>query len=433
MGLYQLVFSVFLLGSASAPQTPPTELGNPFVLKKAEFDAGNPLARYVEQVRLEAEYEKSEDWRSVYWQSRSTLASVLGDMADADRSWDRAMPSFATRDQVLVESPLAAMKAEDAVAVIARAARKHAWIMVGEEHVKPQSRTLLVPLIRVLHRQGFRTLAAETFSGNSLDALADTRFPTLETGTYTVDPVFAEGVREAIRLGWRLVPYEAMERPTEDRPNDPEYRQNFRENLQAVNLKTRIFDRDPKAKVLVWAGRGHVLETATKGPTGGQWTPMAYEFKRLTGVDPFSVYAATYLERSERRFERGVYKWATDYGLIKRPSIFVDGQGKAFGEVFDAQVFFPRTTIVRGRPDWLFRDLGRQVVDLPAGLVKPAGLQLAQAFVEGEPATAVPFDQVLIRPGEPVPALALRRGGRYWVRVLDAEGKENGRRTVVVP
>lgn len=431
MVLYQ--FAAVALAAVSAiPQdatpTPPTPLGNPFILQREAFEAGNPLPRYLEQLQREAEYDRSEEWRDTYWQARSTLESALGDTLAADQSWDRVTGRFRNPSQILIESPLERFRSEDAVGVVARLARQHRWVMVGEEHVKPQSRSILSALVRALHRQGFRTLAAETFRGNSPDALAKLRSVDISSGTYTVDPVFADGVREAIRLGWRLVPYEAMTQAPADA--DPDTRQNFRENLQAVNLKTRIFDRDPNAKVLVWAGRAHILETAQSGPGGGQWTPMAYEFKRLTGVDPLSVYATAYLERSERKFEAPLYKWATDHGRVTRPTIFTDADGKPYGEIFDAQVFFPRSRIVRGRPDWLFRELSRVPVAIPTGLVRARGMQLAQAFRIGDEPSAVPIDQVLLRPGDPVPALALPRGSRAWVRVMNAEGKENGRQTV---
>jgi hypothetical protein len=416
---------------SAAQQAPEPKLPNPFALKSEEVRAGNPLAQYVEQLRQEKTYTADEMWRSTYWQARGTTASYLGDVTEADRSWNTAYTPYSPRT-VLVKSPLEGYRPVDAVEAIARAARSHRWVMVGEEHLKPQSRTILPGLLRALRKQGFRTLAVETF--NSPEDLAEAEragYASLKTGTYTHDPVFAAGIREAIRLGYRLVPYEATEQPKEVPPDDTEFRQNFRENLQAKNLKTRIFDKDPNAKVLVWAGRAHVLESSQPSQGKSVWTPMAYEFKRLTGVDPLSVYATTYLEQSERRFDNPVYKWATDRGLVKRPTVFFDPKGKPFGESFDMQVFFPRTTFVQGRPDWLLREMDRRLVPLPTKLVKNQGLQLAQAFGAGEPVTAVPVDQVLIRPGDPVPALALPNG-RFWVRVIDVDGKESGREEIQV-
>ncbi len=413
------------LASGGVPPTqkpPVAELVNPFRLMKDEMKAGNPLAQYLEQLRLEKEYLADEKWKSGYFQARATTVSFLGDTFAADRDWDLGVPN-PSFSQVLIASPLAAMRAESAVDVIVRAADRHRWIMLGEEHVKPQTRSILIPLLRRLYKRGFRTLAAETFNSDIERLVRQTPYPTYGTGTYTADPVFAAGVREAIRLGFRLVPYEAEEQPKDIPANDPEFAQNFRENLQAKNLKERIYDRDPKAKVIVWAGRAHVLETANKGHEDSEWRPMAYEFKRMTGEDPFSVYLATYAESSERRFEWPLYKWATDRGLVSRPTIFVGKDGKPFGELFDAQVFFPRTTIVEGRPDWLVREMGRRAVSIPAKLVKATGMQLAQAFVGNEPVTAVPIDQVLIRPGEPVPSLMLPPGSMIRVRVLGAAGK----------
>lgn len=409
-------------GDPLSQEPPAAELASPFRLKRDELKAGNPLAQYLEQMRLEKEYSADAKWKLGYFQARASTVSFLGDTLAADRDWDLGVPEFPST-RVLQEAAVAGMRAESAVDVILRAADRHRWIMLGEEHVKPQTRSILIPLLRGLYKRGFRTLAVETFVSDVESRVRQTPYPTYDIGTYTADPVFSAGIREAIRLGFRLVPYEAEERPKEIPANDPEFAQNFREHLQAQNLKERIFDRDPKAKVLVWAGRAHVLETAEKGQDGSEWRPMAYEFKRMTGEDPFSVYLATYGERSERRFERPLYKWATDRGLVRRPTIFMGRDGKAFGEMFDAQVFFPRTTIVEGRPDWLVREMGRRAVSIPAKLVKATGLQLAQAFVGNEPVTAVPIDQVLIRPGEPVPALMLPPGSMVRVRVLDVAGK----------
>ena len=421
--------TLFLVG---APQNPPeSKLTIPFVLKRDEWKAGNPFAAYVEMLRLEKEYEADKMWRTTYWEARGTVGGILGDNYEGAKGWNTAFPNVPVRP-VLLKTPLSEMKPMNAIDVIANAARTHNWIMLGEEHLKPQTRSIMIPLLNTLWKQGFRTLAVETFEEAAPTLAAQLGYPTYGTGYYTADPVFSAGIREAIRLGYKLVPYEAREQPKEVPEGDTEFRTNFRETLQAKNLKERIWDKDKNAKVIVWAGREHVLENVPQVPESESvWRPMASEFKKMTGVDPFSVYLATYVEHSERKFERAEYIWATDRGLVKRPTIFMDKGGKPFGDAFDTQVFFPRTELVQGRPDWMMREMGRRLVAIPDGLVKAQGLQLAQVFGAGEPVTAVPIDQTLIRPGEPVPALMLPRGRKCWVRVLNAEGTENGRADVM--
>ncbi len=403
---------------------PQGNLPHPFLLKEAELKAGNPLAPYVEALRFEKAYDAAPALRSDYWQARGTFAAYLGDPAEADRDWSVTLADL-PGDKVMKTNPLEGYRPEDAVATIARMAKGRRWVMVGEEHLKPQTRTILPALLRALYKQGFRTLTAETFrTGEPLARTQATGTVTYDTGGYTADPVFASGVREAVRLGYQLVAYEAEEQPT---AGDFAARANFREALQARNLKERIFDKDPKAKVLVWAGRGHVAEEPLDIDGTSKLEPMAYAFRKLTGEDPLSVYAAMFAEQSERRYERPEYRWVTDRGLVRRPTAFIRSSGEMYGKPFDLQVFWPRTNWVRGRPDWLMREMGRWPRLIPSGLVKEQGLQLAQAFYEGEEPTAVPVDQVLIRPGEPLPTLMLPPKGRFWVRVLDAEGRENGR------
>src|SRR5690606_23088711 len=62
----------------------------------------------------------------------------------------------------------------------------------------------------------------------------------------TREPVFADAVRTAIELGYRLVPYEASFPPPPDVA--PESFQAYRSNQQATNLHERIFARDAEAK-----------------------------------------------------------------------------------------------------------------------------------------------------------------------------------------
>ena len=52
----------------------------------------------------------------------------------------------------------------------------------------------------------------------------------------------------------------------------------------AENLKARVFDKDPRAKLVVHAGFDHVRKDGR-----GAWKTMAGEFRRLTGTDPLVV------------------------------------------------------------------------------------------------------------------------------------------------
>ncbi|MBI5706969.1 MAG: hypothetical protein HZC36_08270 [Armatimonadetes bacterium] len=407
------------LGSLSGSQE--RAPNNPFELGKAERLAGNPLKHYTELLERESEIRKMD--ASLYDQLVATALATMGDVRGATEAWGRTKQPFKAKGPIL-ESHLMGMKPIDAVVEIVRKAEHHQVVMLGEEHVKPQSRCLMIPLLRALRKKGFTYFAAETFN---LDLSETIRcgYPLLDTGTYTQDPVFAQGVREAMALGYKLVPYEATEQAP--RKEDPtlQYYQNFRERTEAQNLKERILDKDPKAKIIVWAGRAHVYESTAK-VADDEWTPMAYCFRQITGIDPLSVYLANMLEESSPALEWPAYRYATSMGLVKTPTVFVDRAGNPYGDDFDVMVFFPKVTYIRGRADWLSRTLGRVPVEIPESILAREGMQLVQAFVSGEPLTAVPIDQILILPGDPVPVLMLPKGGSFDVRSINPAGDVQG-------
>jgi hypothetical protein len=257
---------------------------------------------------------------------------------------------------------------------------------------------------------GYRYLAAETFDDRVM--AGGFRTPDYETGLYTWDPVFANAVRTAVGLGYTLIAYDTKER-------GPAGDASFRDRRQAENIKSRVFDADSGARVLVIAGRGHASEVTAPGG----WTPMASVLKRLTGIDPLTVYGPTMSERQTREEEDPQYRFATARGLVAEPTIFVSlAEGKVFGtDSFDAYVFWPRVTELDGRPDWLAAIPGRRRVPVPSIHTVGRGLRLLQAFFAGDSANAIPADQVLLGRGSDAKALVLPLG-KYWLRTIDPDG-----------
>lgn len=400
---------------AQAPKSPPPptvqepELKFPLLLKKAERDAGNPLATYAAMLELDSEYRRSKIFAGIYPEVRANMEEFLG----FPRAGIEAMslPIF-RRGQPSVETAIpTGYRAENALDVIEREARKTRLVIFGEEHHLPQTRSLHEAILRRLWKQGYRYLAAEAFDDSVMEP--GFKYPTGQSGFYTHDPVYASAVRVAVDLGYKLVAYDTSER-------GPDGDNSFRDRTQAENIKSRIFDRDPQAKVFVIAGRGHASEVTA--PDG--WTPMASVLKRLTGIDPFTLYAPSMSERLTPEEEEPYYRYATSRGLVNRPSIFVDAAKRQFlgSGSCDAYVFWPRMNLVQGRPDWMAREMGRKPRNIPAELMAGTGLRLVQVFREGEPAAAIPIDQVVIG-GADNPKVMMLPTGRFWLRVVDRESK----------
>ncbi len=378
----------------------------PGLLEREARDAGNPLAPYLAMVRLEEQYLASPIFAKIYPEVRLNYEQFLGVPNAGLRAMDilarRANTVGATVPDLDGYEPKSAV---DAVLAAAEGTRVVIW---GEEHHLPQTRSLYIALIRGLHERGYRYLAAESFS----PAVAREGFetPDYHSGYYTMDPVFAEAVRVAVELGYELVPYDTSER-------GPPGKSGFRDRRQAENIQTRTFAKDPEARVLILAGRLH----ASERPAPDGWTPMATVLSRLTGIDPFTIYAPTMSERLTSELEDPIFRAVDARGWLREPTIVFDAEGSPLGSDCDAYVFWPRQKLQAGRPDWMVTTLGRIPVSLDDARAKGEGVRLVQAFFEGDPDDTVPLDQVLLRPGSSVPALMLRPG-RFRLRVLGADG-----------
>src|SRR5947207_3853129 len=344
----------------------------PGLLKKEALEAGNPLATYAALLELEPQYLKSKIFAGIYPEVRSNFEEFLGGPLEGKRAM--SLPAF-RRKTPSVETPIPPLyQPENALKVIQREAAKTRLVVMGEEHHLPQTRSLYESLLRILWRQGYRYLAAETFTDEVMKP--NFKWPDYQSGYYLRDPVFAAAVRVAKNMGYKLISYDTNER-------GPSGDASFRDRTQAENIKARTFDLDPRAKVFVIAGRGHASEeTANDG-----WTPMASVLKRLTGIDPLTLYAPTMSQRLTAAEEDPLYRFATAHGLVREPTIFVNRHERRLlgSDSFDAYVFWPRIKVSDGREDWMVRTLGRKPTQIPRQLLSGQGLRLVQAFIEGEP------------------------------------------------
>src|SRR5690606_3556582 len=117
-------------------------------------------------------------------------------------------------------------------------------VFFNENHSYPLTRTLTVQLLEALRNEGFDTFAAETLYDTDIDALQRRGHATADTGFYTEEPIYAEMVRTALRLGYRVVAYEALSDATGD----------AREAEQARNLQKDVFRKHPGARLVLNAG-----------------------------------------------------------------------------------------------------------------------------------------------------------------------------------
>jgi hypothetical protein len=275
--------------------------------------------------------------KSMYYQAMMTYYSFLGDHKSALTYMDKV---FNGKPPMVSDSVFMDFKAVDAADYILQKIGNQRVVMFNEAHNCGQHRAFLRDILRGLYDKGFRYLSLEDLI--KTDSINERGYPLRgRSGFYGLEPTFNQAVHEALNLGFRLVGH------------DDESAE--REQKQAENIYS-ILKNDPSAKVVVWAGHAHIHEQ----PVGKDKPRMANYFKKLTGIDPFTIETTTLREHSEAQFESGYYRAAIKktaaakpFVMIHKDSAFVTPNLKA---AVDMQVFFPRTHYTNDYPDWMGND-----------------------------------------------------------------------------
>jgi len=388
-----LALSVALLAcfSALAAEDPraPKPLDYMAELRKAEVDAGKTPegSRFNGALGMLA-----------------TQQSFVGDTERAIETFERAR--FRDAPELLPEEEarqfVADHEVRDALQAILAQTRGRQIVMINEAHHVPRDRAFATLVALELRKRGFEYLAMETLSGD-MEAMTARGYSLEDNGYYNRDPVYGDFIRRALAAGYTPVAYET------DYPAglEGEAFDDYREGKQAQNIVDRVLAKDPKARILVHVGYGHLRTGVVDADNGKTWTVMAERLKTKTGIEPFSidqtqslpanesVLAAVFAKAPGRSFVLEARD--AEYPYSESPSV-------------DMYVYHQPTRVVKGRADWLSMDGYRGPRAIPAKLLPKSGRRLIQAFVPGESADAIPIDQVLVTAGEPPPVLMLPKG-----------------------
>ena len=314
----------------------------PIIARKAFTESG-----YLGAVATLKRYENiilktgTTEQKNEFYQEMMIYQSFIGNNKEALANGEKTMQP---KIETLADNYFEGFEMHDAAQYILQKVDNQQVIMLNEAHNCGQSRAFMRDLLRGLFEKGFRYFAVETLiSGDSIN---ERGYPLRhESGYYSDEPTFGQMLREAKNLGFQLCAYETqLACPGSDCTN-------FREAQQAQNLK-KIMDKDPKAKILVWAGLGHIRE---KDDTIRQM--MAFRFKKLTGIDPLTIDNTLLRETSDEATDASAWKMALKKGKFKKP-IVLTAKDTAFvlpsrAGALDIQVFFPRTDYSNGYPNWM--------------------------------------------------------------------------------
>lgn len=300
--------------------------------------------------------------------------------------------------------------ATDPLDAIALQARKTSIVIINESHEQSRHRAFTAKLAARLRPLGYDTLGLEALINSpaetpeeSLPAftrIPDQPFLQDDDGHYVSEATFGRLGREAKRLGYRLLAYEADTDDGLGLDADRDERIAAREEEQATNLATFIA-ANPEAKLLVHVGYSHAMEVP--GADGKRW--MATRLKAKTGIDPLTISQTTC--RGGGEIVR----------LDQLPNDEISG-------TFDVVIDHPLVRYDQSRPTWR-AELGDVATTIPAHLRPVNGWRIIEARPFDETVNSVPLDRVAIRPTDDV-ALMLPPG-RYQLRLIDVPlGKTGG-------
>lgn len=329
----------------------------------------------------------------------------------------------------------------DAAEVVARLAAGRRLVLLNEAHHDAHTRELTLALLPRLRALGFTHFAAEAL-GDHDPQLAQRGYPTGASGSeYLREPLYGEIVREAIRLGFVLVPYDG------DTPDTA-----AREQEQARNLYRRVFKPHPDARLVVHAGYAHIDKAS--GRLGGV-RPMATQLAELSGIEPLSVDQVDFRDVHSGNAYDAYHQLIAAF-QPRRPAVLLSGaDGKPWSAApgqYDVSVILPpglpipapgRTEDAEhtawlsfglsgipvqppesrlARPDWLALDGRRQPYPVAATLCRRQFPCLVEAHYANESGQATAADRYLfLRAGETA-ALYLFPG-RYRLRAATQDDR----------
>ncbi len=375
-----------------------------------EAKASNLLAQVQNYRQLAADFGDHPDFAEIAASFLSWKLSAVGRYLEAHEAFDVGSPlELPTSDEAAVQrASVEGFEPTDALTAVARSSTDKRAVFINEAHHVPQHRAFTWRLLSLLRDQGFTHFAAETL--NEIDAELQQRgYPRPRTGTYTDETLYADLVRTALRLGFRVVAYEARQRGSEGR-----------EPTQARNLVERVFKEDPDARLVVHLGYGHNQESADSFRGAGA---MAFHFRSMTGIDPLTIDQTELTEHSDPAYEHPLYQELCGAGDQRGAVAFENRQRELWslpGSDRDITICQPRSHLEHGRPSWLALGGARRAVPLPedvCGQTRPCVVE-ARSIDEGP--DAIPVDRLEVRAGEPA-ALMLPEG-TFTVNVLDGNG-----------
>ena len=338
------------------------------------------LGKYL---HMQAQYDANHDraFQVIFGQYLSWFQTFIGDYGGAAASFSIAQP--AQPDDA--PSPLGGeYLARPAADVILELAKNRRAVFFNEAHSAPITRTLTIQMLAKLREQGFDTFAAETLYRTDKE-LQQRGYPTPDSGFYVNEPLYGEMVRTALRLGFKVVPYDVENAGAGD----------ARERAGAEKLYQDVFRKDPNARLVVNAGFAHVQKSGRylRGSSMGEF------FKQISGIDPLTIEQTMMMQHGRANQDHPYYASIVQQLKFNKPSVFVAADGKTWTlkpDKYDMSVIFPTYAVIKTRPNWLVLGGERTIYPVGSEICRNQYPCMVEAYYTNEGEDAVAADRALL-------------------------------------
>ena len=374
----------------------------------------NDLARYLYLREVMPQLTKED--RLIDQQLLATVEDELGFYDEAINDFP-----FDNRVQTPVTLPTPAdWVTADAVTEIAKLTTDRRIVLINEAHHDAHTRELTLALLPKLRAEGFTYFAAEALANGDTE-LMKRGYPIASSGSeYLHEPIYGQIIREAIRLGFKVVAYESDADALADR-----------ESGQAQLLYRQVFKNDPKARLFVHAGYAHIDKAV--GNLGKSIKPMAMQLKQLTGFDPLSIDQTRWRDIGPMP-KTDLYNQLSAAFPVDKPSVLLSRQN---GSVWasdpdrhDVDVILPRSGHQR-RPHWLELGGARQTRVISSDMCQRQFPCIVEARYANESDDAIPADRYVLLTDNVMNSLYLWPG-EYKLSSRDREGRKLNDRHITV-
>lgn len=341
---------------------------------------------------------QSQSWKR---QMSATYYSINGQYKSALESWDLTFGKVKKLSEAdsLKLTKLIPVNAKD---YILEKAGNEQIIIINEAHHNASHRTFVSSLLQGLYDKGYRYLGLETLASDSLNI---TKFATLNSGYYSQEPEFGNFIYNALKIGFKLFPYEAE-------GNNKE-----REIGEAKNISDYM-QKNKEGKYLIYCGYQHAYEGTHKS-----WEKtMAGRLSDLTGINPLTIDQTQFSEKSNPKYNEPLLRIVNNtfpVVLKDENQIIYNGEDKIL--YTDIKIVHPITKYLKGRPDWMLTG-SRKLYKIPSSEI-PVYPVLVLAYRKGEfEQKGIPADIIELNTSKDDRFLILNKGN-YDIVIKNKEYK----------